>query len=98
EQQRVADGLGPPPAIGQNRAEQKGEIHSRPAKLPRTPGQRGEHHRADEAADERRGQDGHGHAAQAWLSAQAALISARWTSACGKLPRNAPVRASTASE
>ena len=62
-------------------AEQERNVHPRETELARRGERDGQHQRPRETARERRP---HGHR---WARATAALISARCTSACGKLPR-----------
>src|SRR5262249_39062030 len=74
-------------------AEQQGEIHAGQPQLARDADHGREHQRAEQAAAERRA-----HHRDASPTATAASMSARCTSACGKLPRNAPDAGSISSE
>ena len=85
--QQVADGLGAGPVGEKRAAEQEGDVHAGQTQLAAGAKPAGEDHGAQEASGQR-SPDGHG--ADPSASVVAALISARWTSACGKLPRNSP--------
>src|SRR5204862_4446779 len=101
EVQQIADRAGAAPVLGHRRAEQEREIHARQAQFAGPVRDRRQNERPDEAARNR----GKNHrmrpgplalrpdplAPMASSMATAALMSARCTSACGKLPRNCPV-------
>src|SRR5215210_2124021 len=98
EVHEVAEHARAPAPVGERRAEQQRDVHPRPAELLREPQAAGEDDRADGAAGEG-APERHAALRSASTSAieTAALISARCVSACGKLPRNAPLAGSTSS-
>src|SRR5919204_1202289 len=96
EVERVADHARAAPVGAEDRSKQERDVHPRPADLLREPEAAREDDRPDDAARERSPER---HAANSSCSRPvsasatetAAFTSARWLSACGKLPRNAPV-------
>src|SRR6185503_16175496 len=78
--------------VGDRGAEQQRQIHPRQRQFARRLHQRREHQRAEESTGDSRREH------QRFSDrAIAASTSARWTSACGKLPRNAPLPGSISS-
>lgn len=85
EVHRVADHVGAPAVRRERCAEQKWEVHPRPAELLRGAQAARQDDRADETARDR----AEDHRARPVIVA-AALTKPRWQSACGKFPRSSP--------
>src|SRR5690606_21693676 len=94
EVQQVADRLGAHPVGGDGGAQQERQVDAGQSQLAGGAQGGGEHDRAGEPARERTPD---GHRATRSPIARAALINARWLSACGRLPRKSPVPGSISS-
>src|SRR5262249_52592965 len=94
ELQHIADELGAHAIGGERRAEQERHVHAGPSELGGAR-ERGRQHEGAGEASRECGPDAH--ESFPWMAA-AALMSARWTSPWGKLPRNSWLSGAISSE